>query len=189
MVPTYIRRLPTLPRTTYNSTQNAQKERTVQRRQSFFFVELGEPEGELAVGLARRTFNSEQDELQDKVYEMQWYRRKSTNHSWGQGPTFKLATKMEGRRKVPEVDLISIDMIIPLAVQMTRKSSSSSVKLTKCCMQALRQLHDKAETRGSESGSASAESEDDSDDDDAPRPPSKRCRAGKSVLCSDDEEI
>ena len=56
-------------------------------------------------------------------------------------------------------------------------------------MQALRQLHDKAETRGSESGSASAESEDDSDDDDAPRPPSKRCRAGKSVLCSDDEEI
>ena len=55
-------------------------------------------------------------------------------------------------------------------------------------MQALRQLHDKAETRGSESGSASAESEDDSDDDDAPRPP-KRFRASKSVLCSDDEEI
>ena len=94
----------------------------------------------MAVGLARRTFNSEQDELQDKVYEMQWYRRKSTNHSWGQGPTFKLATKMEGRRKVPEVDLISIDMIIPLAVQMTRASSSSSVKLTKCCMQALENL-------------------------------------------------
>ncbi|EOD09247.1 hypothetical protein EMIHUDRAFT_452883 [Emiliania huxleyi CCMP1516] len=47
--------------------------------------------------------------------------------------------------------MISIDTIIPLAVQMTRGSSSSSVKLTKCCMQALRQLHDKAETRGSES--------------------------------------
>lgn len=161
----------------------------LEKQDAVFFVELGELEGELAVGLARRTFNSEQDKLQDEVYEMQWYRRKSTNHSWGQGPTFKLATKTEGRRKVPEVDMISIDTIIPLAVQMTRGSSSSSVKLTKCCMQALRQLHDKAETRGSESGSASAESEDDSDDDDAPRPPSKRCRAGKSVLCSDDEEI
>ena len=161
----------------------------LEKQDAVFFVELGELEGELAVGLARRTFNSEQDKPQDEVYEMQWYRRKSTNHSWGQGPTFKPATKMEGRRKVPEVDMISIDTIIPLAVQMTRGSSSSSVKLTKCCMQALRQLHDKAETRGSESGSASAESEDDSDDDDAPRPPSKRFRAGKSVLSSDEEEI
>ena len=41
----------------------------LEKQDAVFFVELGELEGELAVGLARRTFNSEQDKLQDEVRE------------------------------------------------------------------------------------------------------------------------
>ena len=55
-----------------------------------FFIRLSHHEGEFAVGLGRRTFDAALDNPSEKLYEIEWYERKSKSRSsWGLQPAFK----------------------------------------------------------------------------------------------------
>ena len=111
----------------------------IDKEHALFFIKLGHKEGELAVGIGRRTFNSTADEPEKGSYEIEWFERKSKQHSWGRQPGFKPTRPT--RRKVMQRSLEDIQDFIPLTVQATGyfgKPNDCSFSLTKHCMSALR---------------------------------------------------
>ena len=106
-----------------------------------FFIRLSHHEGEFAVGLGRRTFDAALDNPSEKLYEIEWYERKSKNRqSWGQQPAFKLSIGGYSKKRKP-YPLTSIEQLtsfVPVAVELTPKSSDNAPVLTKACTAALR---------------------------------------------------
>eukprot|EP00965_Chrysotila_dentata_P252199 6210544-Pleurochrysis_carterae.AAC.7 len=65
-----------------------------------FFFDIGDNEGEFALGLTRRTFDEPPEQLAAGEVKVHLYQRISRNHSWGKQPSFKPCMMRKGRSRV-----------------------------------------------------------------------------------------
>lgn len=87
---------------------------------ALFLIELMNFEGEFRVGLGRRTFNSELDDLSNGKYHIEWFERVSKRtFAWGESPTFKLTDMGTNSRRQtlgPQTSVEDIKDFIQLKV-------------------------------------------------------------------------
>ena len=113
----------------------------ISKRGALFLIKLSNFEGEFAVGLGRRNFDSAYDDDAKKMYAIEWFERKNKRTvNWGKQPGFRLCIAgYEGRRKVFETSVESLDDFLPVAVALTPATEGSDEpSLSQACMSALR---------------------------------------------------
>lgn len=113
----------------------------INQKGALFFISLKHFEGELAVGLGRRTFNDDIDNVALGRYEIEWFERKNKRAAWGKKPSFQLsvAEYRSGRKKVYNTSVESIKDFIPLVVTLTKASKGTEFPiLSQHTMDALR---------------------------------------------------
>lgn len=109
---------------------------------ALFLIRLKHYEGELPVGLGRRTFNKDMDVQVNDMYEIEWYERKNKKqHSWGLQPGFKpaIAAYNKHRKGVVMKSVESLKDFIPITVKATPTSTASNPVLSQNTMHALRE--------------------------------------------------
>lgn len=114
---------------------------------ALFFIKLGHYEGEFKVGLARRTFDPEKDDVKggNGVCAVEWFERKNKKEaSWGRKPRFRLSIlEYDARRKpIYSTSVESVSDFLPIEVKVTKGSAPSSASnepsLSQDCMDTLR---------------------------------------------------
>ena len=144
---------------------------------ALFLFTLPHSEGELAVGLGRRTFDAEVDNADKDLYEIEWFERKKKKDThWGKRPGFKLTVagyRRENRKNVPypQTSVEPRSAFLPIVVK-TNKNAAGEPSLTEDCLSALR-AHLKGEVAKDADGivddvvQGGGVSASDADDDDA----------------------
>lgn len=144
---------------------------------ALFLINLQHAEGEFAVGLGKRTFNTDVDDDDAGKYEIQWFERKSKRqNNWGQRPQFCIAVEEQATRNRKKTPMTSVELLsdfLKLAVKTTPKSMhTDNPVLTMETMQALRKRmspatlnDDESSTSGSASPSSASVSQIDSSDE------------------------
>ena len=125
---------------------------------ALFFVSLQHREGELKVGLGRRTFNNALDDSDSHKYEIEWFERKNKRErSWGKQPGFRLTVGGydRSRKPYPSRSLEAFADFLPVAVQLTPASAGSDQPaLSQACLLALRRHLGAQDNAGEEEESA-----------------------------------
>ena len=131
----------------------------INSKDACFFFSLEHAEGEFAVGLGRRTFDSKVDNPSAGLYEIKWYVRKNRKADWGQQPSFKwsIGDWSNARKPYPKVSVEPLTAFLPVVVELTLKSTREEPTITKACMAALR-----AFVQGKKGQSEGGSSEEDS---------------------------
>lgn len=109
------------------------------RRGALWLIHLPHFEGELAVGLGKRTFSESSG---SSKWGIQWFMRKSSDHHWGVRTTaFKMAISHydPSRRAVPMTSEEPQTSLIPIPVQLTSSCRQAEPVLSQACMAALRE--------------------------------------------------
>ena len=133
------------------------------KKGSLFFIRLSHFEGELDVGLGRRSFDNTVDDPTQDLYEIEWFERKGKKQeNWGQTPQFRLtvAGYTSKRRPYPMKSLEPLSAFIPVQVQLAGKATSGEPKISKACMTAVR-----SSTTGQDSAALVAGNEIDKDEE------------------------
>ena len=109
---------------------------------ALFLIRLEHKEGELAVGLGRRTFIAEYDDDQAQKYDIEWFERKNKKKpNWGMQPGFRLTISDydRHRRPIPNTSIEKLSDFLPIAVQLTPASAGTDEpSLSQDCLSALR---------------------------------------------------
>ena len=111
--------------------------RNISAPQALFFISLAHFEGELSVGLGRRTFDADVDQ-EGQQYGIEWFERKNRKvASWGKRPAFRLAVaSYSGNRPVHQTSVEQYTSFLPVAVD--NAGSTEKPALTTDCLSALR---------------------------------------------------
>lgn len=107
-------------------------------RGALFLIRLAHFEGELAVGLGRRSFDDSHDREGVEV-AIEWFERKNkTRSDWGVRPSFRLAITSynEKRRPVYATSVEKLSEFLPITVKNT--GSKAEPTLSSDCLTALR---------------------------------------------------
>ena len=122
-----------------------------------FLLRLEHLEGEFAVGLGRRAFDTECDRPNEGLFVIKWYKRKNNRNSWGQQPAFKWTIagfKTTARSSAfPLESLEPRSAFLPITVQLTEKCTYDEPVLSKSCMAAVRAYFADEETHNAEEDS------------------------------------
>ena len=114
----------------------------IDKKNALFFIKLEHAEGELAVGLGRRTFDADLDNAAASSYAIEWFERKNKRvESWGKQPGFRLAIESYDakRRRIVQSSVETLNDFLPVAVQCTPTTAGSDEpSLSQDCMAALR---------------------------------------------------
>ena len=103
---------------------------------ALFLIRLAHAEGELAVGLGRRTFDASVDQ-EGAVYGIQWFERKNKkNHNWGVRPSFCLSVVSRRPKIAYQTSTEKFSDFLPIAVKTN--GTSDEPALTSDCLTALR---------------------------------------------------
>eukprot|EP00965_Chrysotila_dentata_P245942 6206862-Pleurochrysis_carterae.AAC.1 len=115
----------------------------LQVRNALFLVRLEQREGEFPLGLAVRTFDAAEDDVNNGKIQVRWYVRKASANSWGSQPAFKYATVFNNRRQGrPWLSVIEVSNIVPIPIVITRasvRSAGAEPKLSDDCMAMVRE--------------------------------------------------
>jgi hypothetical protein len=120
-----------------------------------FFINLKHSEGELALGLGRRSFQ-EKDDSKPGRYWIRWFVRKSRKDSWGVRPGFRLAKKHEN-----PLSLENVQHFLPLQIQTTPACDADAPILTADCLTAARAMLSAMPARKSDEDEDEDEGEED----------------------------
>lgn len=104
---------------------------TFETNGELFLIELDHLEGEFKVGLGRRTFSKDNDDLMQREVEVEWFERcNRRQHAWGDTPTFQLTVRGYDRRSRqslgPVTSVEPIDRFLPVEVSLTKGSDPMS---------------------------------------------------------------
>jgi hypothetical protein len=100
-------------------------ENNLQKRSALFLIQLEHSEGELAVGLGRRIFDSDCD-TEDR-YAIEWFERKNKRVAyWGMQPGFRLAVESYDARRRPIIvtSLEDRSQLLPIAVKTLQRAQA-----------------------------------------------------------------
>jgi len=113
-------------------------------RGALFLIRLEHAEGELAVGLGRRTFDATVDQ-EGVVYGIQWFERKNKkNDDWGVRPSFCLSVASRRPKIAYQTSTEKFSDFLPIAVKTN--GTSDEPALTSDCLTALRAYLQSAQT-------------------------------------------
>ena len=103
-----------------------------------WLFELEHFEGEYRIGLGRRLFG---DHEADEAWEVEWFQRLSTAHSWGLSPGFKLAIQSWNSKRQPIAyhSTEPTSLLVPVVCELTPKCTIDLPRLSQACMQAVRE--------------------------------------------------
>lgn len=112
---------------------------------ALFFIKLAHYEGELRVGLARRTFDSEKDKPELESYAVEWFERKNKREaSWGKKPGFRQAIVGYDPKRKPIIStsIEALEDFLPIEVQVNKGKANvaneNEPSLSQDCMDSLR---------------------------------------------------
>ena len=126
---------------------------------ALFLIKLEHPEGELAVGLGRRTFDATLDDDVAQNYAIEWFERKNKRvPDWGKQPGFRLCVESidSRRRRTISSSMENFSDFVPIAVAVTPATvGTDEPSLSQDCMVALREyVKGKPEDSSDEEASA-----------------------------------
>jgi hypothetical protein len=115
-------------------------ETTSDSRDQLWLFHLPHFEGELAIGLGKRTFA---ETAGPDEWAVEWFERASKNkYDWGRLPLFKHAVasfESKTRKPVRMTSVEPIAKLVPIPVALTRKCTDERPVLTTSCLNALRE--------------------------------------------------
>ena len=113
----------------------------LEKEGALFLIELEHCEGELPVGLGRRTFDATLDDPVNKKYAVEWFERKNKKVvSWGKQPGFRVAiASYDKRQPIVMSSVEPLDKFLPIVVKTTPSTEGSEEPaLSQACTVAVR---------------------------------------------------